>query len=67
MKTWVTGKCPYCGFNNKWKEKVPRYRNWKVHWCDNGEGGCDLPFVVEIEVENTVTTHPISGITKDRR
>ena len=68
MRTHVVARCPYCGTENKWREKVPAYRDWKVHWCDcETVSGCDLPFVIEIEMDVSVIAHPIESITKDRR
>ena len=67
MKISVVAECPYCGLENSWREKVPPYRDWGIHWCDCMEGGCDLPFVIEIETEVHIASHPIQDITKDRK
>ena len=68
METSVAVQCPYCGIENRFSVKAHPQRDWQVRWCDWGsKGGCDLPFVVEIEIEIAVIAHPIESITKDRR
>jgi len=68
MRTWVTARCPYCGTENRWREKVPAYRNWLIHWCDCEEvAGCDRPFVIEMEMDVSIIAHQIPGMGKERK
>lgn len=63
MKIYFTATCPYCGYENKYYYEPESQRTrLMVYTCDNEEGGCDLPFVVSVELKPEVSTLKIVGM-----
>lgn len=64
MKVYFSATCPYCGHTSNFYTVVENQGKdrLKVFTCDSEEGGCDLPYVVSLELKPVVTTLEIGGM-----
>lgn len=66
MKVYFFADCPYCGHTNKYVTKMDsQYGPHRlIHVCDAEDGGCDLPFVIELELKPIVSPIGIVGMAE---
>lgn len=68
MKIKIFTTCPYCSHEDSfWRDVQHDSPKLFVHTCDNEEGGCDLPYVVSLELKPVVTTLEIGGMMDEYR
>ena len=50
MNIPIKFKCPYCGFKNELYVEFEEVYNIRIFYCDDRDGGCGEPCVVEVRL-----------------
>ena len=60
MKIQIKAVCPYCGHVSGYQIETEQTRERKyVFYCDKESGGCDVQYVVSVELRPIVESYSI--------